>query len=178
MNINNANGFVKIYRSLIDWQWYTDHNTLVIFLHLLLKANHKNGWHKGAQVKRGQLLTGYGKLSEETGLSVREIRTAINHLISTNEVTREASPKGSVITIVNYSSYQATGRASDKRATNKRQASDKRATTNKNPKNPKNEKKKTVGGADISPAELKGKNPDDMTEEEKVALRAWLLSGG
>lgn len=174
MDISNANGFVKIYRSLVDWQWYTDHNTLVIFLHLLLKANHKSGWHKGTQVKRGQLLTGYGKLSEETGLSVREIRTAINHLISTNEVTKEASPKGSVITIVNYSSYQATSIASDKQTTNKRQASDKRATTNKNPKNPKNEKKKTVGGADLSPSALKDKTPDEMTEEERAAKIALL----
>ena len=34
-------GFIKIYRQLLEWEWYTDTNTKVLFLHCLLKANFK-----------------------------------------------------------------------------------------------------------------------------------------
>ena len=30
--------YVKISRKILDWEWYTDINTKVLFLHILLKA--------------------------------------------------------------------------------------------------------------------------------------------
>lgn len=32
-------GFIKISRKILDWEWYTDINTKTLFLHCLLKAN-------------------------------------------------------------------------------------------------------------------------------------------
>ncbi len=34
-------GFIKIHRSLIDWEWYTEPNTFRVFIHLLMLATHK-----------------------------------------------------------------------------------------------------------------------------------------
>jgi hypothetical protein len=31
-------GFVRIYRSLLNWEWYDDANTMRVFLHLILTA--------------------------------------------------------------------------------------------------------------------------------------------
>ena len=34
-------GWIKIHRQILEWEWYSDTNTFRVFLHLLLKANHK-----------------------------------------------------------------------------------------------------------------------------------------
>ena len=40
------------------------------------------------------------------GLSERQVRTALDKLLATNEVTNEATNKNSLITIINYDLYQ------------------------------------------------------------------------
>ena len=33
-------GFIKLYREILDWQWYGEAATLKLFLHLLLTVNY------------------------------------------------------------------------------------------------------------------------------------------
>lgn len=95
-------GFVKLPRTMLEWGWLDDENTLKVYLVLLLSANWKDGeWH-GIKVRRGQLITGRKKLAEKCRLSEQNIRTALEHLKSTNEITIEAKRKFSIITINNY----------------------------------------------------------------------------
>lgn len=91
---------------MLDWEWYGNVNTKVLFLHLLLKANWKDKQWQGITIQRGQLVSSYGKLAEETNLTINEIRTALKHLISTGEVTHKPHNKYGLFTIVNYDSYQ------------------------------------------------------------------------
>jgi hypothetical protein len=91
---------------------------------MLLKANWKDGFFLGIEIKRGSFVSSLAKLSEETNLSVREIRTAIKHLESTGEVTSKKYNKFSVFTVNNYCSYQSSDTQSDKQPTSNRQASD------------------------------------------------------
>jgi hypothetical protein len=35
-------GWIKIHRSILEWEWYEDTNTFRLFMHLILKANHKD----------------------------------------------------------------------------------------------------------------------------------------
>lgn len=99
-------GFVKIYRSLLNWEWYDDVATKTVFLHLLLTVSiDDQKWH-GIVVKRGSRVSSYAKLAEETKLSVQQIRTAINHLESTGELTRSKHAKFTVFAINNYDEYQ------------------------------------------------------------------------
>lgn len=100
-------GWIKLHRKLKEWRWYKDQSTKALFIHLLLEAE----W---VGENRGQIVTTESKLMEETGLSRQQVRTALGHLISTNEVTKEvtndttnkATNKRTVITIENYSIYQ------------------------------------------------------------------------
>ena len=126
-------GWIKIHRKLLEWEWYNDTNTFRLFIHFLLKANHKDKNYRGLKIKRGFLITGFDLLSRETGLSIQQIRTAIKKLKSTNEITIKTSSQGSVIQIVKYDNYQVATSG----ATNEQQTSNKRATTNKNEKNEK-----------------------------------------
>ena len=108
------NEYIRLFRKMVNWEWYTDVNTKVLFLHCLLRANWKPGSWKGIPYERGQFITSLNSLATETGLSIKMVRTALNHLIMTKEVTSEGQGKGKaqyrIITVLNYDSYQATGK--------------------------------------------------------------------
>ena len=122
-------GFIYLHRKMLDWEWYDDINTCRVFLHCLFKANWRPcKWH-GVDIEAGQFITSLQTLASETGLSVRQIRTALEHLISTGEVTSKSHSKYRIITVNNWDRYQVLDKQSDKQPTSKRQASDKQATT-------------------------------------------------
>ena len=100
-------GWVKIHRTMLDWEWFNDSKTLHLFMYLLLKANHEQRSYHGITIKRGELLTGRKKMAKETGLSEQSIRTSIKRLKSTSELTIKSTSKYSLINIVNYELYQA-----------------------------------------------------------------------
>lgn len=129
-------GFIKIHRKLLEWEWYDDNNVKVLFLHLLLKANYKDKKYRGETLKAGTVLTGRDILSNELSLSVQQLRTALQKLELTNEITIKTSSKGTKIQIVNYKKYQLT----TSEATNEQPASNQRVTTNKKGKKEKKEK--------------------------------------
>ncbi|BAQ92796.1 hypothetical protein [uncultured Mediterranean phage uvMED] len=99
-------GFIKLHRQLIEWEWYKDSNTMRVFLHCLLKANNTDKTYRGLQVVRGQLVTGRDVLAESLGLTVSQVRTSLDKLESTNEITLVKNRKGTIITINNYDNYQ------------------------------------------------------------------------
>ena len=126
-------GWIKIHRKILEWEWYDEPNTFRLFFHLLLKANHKSRNYRGVLIKEGQIMTGLNTLSDETGMSVQRVRTSLERLKSTNEITIKSSNKGTIIQIVKYGDYQLT---TDK-PTNEQQTNNKPTTTNKNVKNEK-----------------------------------------
>ena len=126
-------GFIKIHRKLLEWEWYDDNNVKVLFLHLLLKANYKDKKYRGVNLKAGTVLTGRDILAKELSLSVQQLRTALHKLEATNEITIKTSSKGTKIQIVNYKKYQVT----TSEATNEQPTSNQRVTTNKKEKKEK-----------------------------------------
>jgi len=128
-----SNGWIKIHRQILEWEWYDEPNTLRLFLHLLLKANHKTRSYRGVEIKEGQVMTGYDKLAKELSLSTQKIRTAINKLKLTNEITSVSTSQGTIIQIVKYKEYQVV----TSKLTDEQQTDNKRITTNKNVKKEK-----------------------------------------
>lgn len=100
-------GWIKLHRKMTEWEWYTDHNTFILFMHLLLTVNYEDTRYRGHEVPRGARVVGRLKLSEETGLSEQQLRTSINKLKSTGEITIKATNKFSVLTVCNFDKYQA-----------------------------------------------------------------------
>ena len=129
-------GWIKIHRQILEWEWYSDNNSFRVFLHLLLKANHKQKRYKGLELKIGTIITSRDILAIETGLSVQQIRTALDKLKSTNEVTIKTNSQGTIIEVVNYAKYQLV----TNEVTIKEPTSNQQVTTNKNVKKEKNEK--------------------------------------
>jgi hypothetical protein len=123
-------GWIKLHRKILEWEWYSEPTTFRVFLHLMLKANHKDRRFKGIELIKGSVVTSRDILSIETGLSVRQVRTALDKLKSTNEVTIKTSSQGTIIQLVNYDKYQLE----TNETTNERPTSDQQTTTNKNVK--------------------------------------------
>lgn len=123
--------FVKVFRKMVDWEWYTDTNTKAVFLHCLLKANWRAGsWH-GYKYERGQFITSLPTLSKETGLSIQEVRTALAHLKSTGELTDKKYPKFRIITVNSYDDFQTVNRQINSQATGKQQAVNRQPTVDR-----------------------------------------------
>ena len=99
-------GWIAMHRKILDWEWYHDINVCRLFFHIILKANHMPKKWKGKQINRGQFITGLNVLESETGLSVMQIRTALNKLKATREITIKVTNKYSLLTVVNYDEYQ------------------------------------------------------------------------
>ena len=121
--------WVKLFSKFMNWEWYKDSNTKDLFIHCLISANWKDGKFEGRVIKRGSFVTGRKKLAEELGMSEQQIRTAIKHLISTNEITISATNKYSVITIVNYELYQQVNQQNNQQLTNNQPTTNQQLTT-------------------------------------------------
>lgn len=120
-----ADGWIKLHRRLVEWEWYLDSKMVHLFLHLLLMANSEDGEVRGVHVRRGQYLTGRKALAKETGLSEQEVRTCLDKLTNTktppkstskstskatSELTIKSTNKFSIITICKYEQYQGKPR--------------------------------------------------------------------
>lgn len=110
----NPKEFIKVYRKFMEWEWYTDINTKTLFLHCLLRANWKEGSWMGINYLPGEFITSLPTLSLESGLTVQQVRTSLNKLISTGELTSKSTDsvtgkkltKCRIITVNNWNEYQ------------------------------------------------------------------------
>lgn len=100
-------GYICLYRKMLDWRWMQEPLTAHLFTCLLLLANQDEGWmYKGVQLHAGQLITSLDRLVEVSGLTKREVRTRLERLQKSGELEVVKHAKCSFITIVNYSNYQ------------------------------------------------------------------------
>ena len=153
----HLNGFVVLHRSLLNWGWHSDPATGWLFVNLILLASYAPSEWKGIPLDRGQLITGRKALAKQTGLSERQIRTALEHLKSTGEVTIKATNKYSLITIVNYRKFQDIPSEATSTSTNNRPATDHIVTKKQN-------KQDIEVVADAPPAKKKRFTPPTVDE--------------
>jgi len=103
-------GYVKIWRKIKDESWYRKPLIAHLAQHLVREASHKDHkiiWNKAEMViKRGQLLTSQFNLAAETGLSRKNVRTALFILAKCQFVAIRTAKRYSIITICNYDRYQ------------------------------------------------------------------------
>jgi hypothetical protein len=92
---------------MLKWEWYTNVNTRILFFHCLLNANWESGsWH-GIDYEPGDFITSLPNLATGCGLTIQQTRTALSNLQSTGEITVKSFSQGRIITINNWTKYQA-----------------------------------------------------------------------
>lgn len=178
-------GFVKIDRELRNWCWYTKPNMLNVWIEILLSAAYVDTYYDGRLIKKGQAIIGRKKMAEKLCLTEQQVRTCINRLKSTNEITIENTNKYSVITIVKWADYQESNilsnqqnnQAFNQQVTNEQPTSNQQVTTIKEIKELKEvlEKDKDLLSSESSELfdlfETEFKRP--ITQREVMLLAKW-----
>lgn len=91
---------------MLEWEWWNDLNTSRVWITILLLANWQEREWQGVVIPRGSFPTSYEKLAVASGLSVKQVRRAINNLEKTGEITRKTTNKYQIITVEKYDFYQ------------------------------------------------------------------------
>lgn len=99
-------GWVRLYRDFLSWGLYKDSPSKDVFIHILLNAAYKEFNLNGFIVRRGFWITSVRQIATETGLSVQQVRTALEKLEATQAITRTATHRATLIGVVNYDFYQ------------------------------------------------------------------------
>ena len=97
-------GWIKLQRSVLDsllWQASVDTFKLGVFVLLSVAFQEQKAvWYSGSlQLKRGELMTSISHLAQETGLSIRKVRTTLSTLGKVGFLTQQPSKRGTLLTL-------------------------------------------------------------------------------
>lgn len=109
-------GWIKLYREVLETDLWYDVTTFRLFTYLLLNATHQDGIKKGGvELKRGQWIRSYRKLAQDLAYkegrgvkeySIKTISKCVKKLVDAGTITVEETKQGTLFTIVNYAKYQ------------------------------------------------------------------------
>ena len=123
-------GWIKLHRSLRDWQYYSDKNATRLLIHLLISVNHEDKKWRGFTIKAGSMVFSWDTLSASVGLTVKQTRVAMSKLENSSEVARNRVGKGQVVSLVKWEELQYEGNnMADNLAGKGQEKGRKRATT-------------------------------------------------
>lgn len=127
-------GFITLHRKIKDSAIYSDSQAVHLWVHLLLKANHKDNEfvHNGklVNVKRGQMITGRDKLAAETGINSSKIQRLLKLFQDMQMIEQQTNSKNRLISITNYHLYQS----GEQQMNSKRTTNEQQVNTNNNDK--------------------------------------------
>ena len=125
-----STGWIKLHRSLIDWEWYDDHNATRLLIHVIISVNYEDKKWKGVEVKKGSMIFSWGTLSEAVGLTQKQCRTAMSKLEKSGEVARFVAGRWQVLTLIKWGKLQSNeGDMAGNRAGSRQDEGRMRATT-------------------------------------------------
>lgn len=106
----NNTGFIVIHRQLLEWKYYYSETAVRLWLHILLKANWKDGYFLGVLIPRGSLATSIRNLAKETGLSESTVKRWLKRFEDDRQierkVNREVNQPFTIIKVANYATFQ------------------------------------------------------------------------
>ena len=169
-------GYVKLWRKSGDSGLLGNADVWQLLSWCLLNATHKP--HKqlvGKQLvalEPGQLIFGRIAVASQLNTTEQKIRTSIKLLENANFLTIKATNKFSIITIVNWHSYQdmqpTDNQQITSQLTNKQPTDNQQITTNKNKRTKAQEEKKEESYDSLSSAEA----DDDSMEQPEYTPEA------
>lgn len=138
------NGWIKLHKKIKEWEWYKDTNTKSFFFHLIITCNFKPTKWRGINLEIGECAKSLETLSEESSLSIQNLRTSIKRLKSTGEVTERQHGKHRILKVENYASYQIGNTMANREVTRTQQGSNREVTLEEEYNKEKNEKNTTT----------------------------------
>lgn len=175
-------GWIKLHRSLKDWEWYGDHNATRMLIHLLVSVNYEDKKWRGEQVKAGSIVLSYESLSREVGLSVQQCRTALSKLECSNQITRKVTSKYQVVSLCKWDKLQCDIESSTSKQQATEQPSNNQSTTTKEYKEIKEDNKSPKVDFDFDKFltfinTTLGKNHTVINQAVRKSIKARLREG-
>ena len=99
-------GWIKIHRSIEEWEWEGDPLMYYFWVRLLVRVNYEDTEWKGITVPRGSMITSLANLAHDMHLSVKQVRTYTERLSKRGQIVTETTNKWTLITICKYEDYQ------------------------------------------------------------------------
>lgn len=131
-----GNGWISVYRSLMNKGFYKNSEYLHLWLHCLLRANHKDNEAmvdgNSMIIKRGQFLTSRNKLSAEIGLHESKVERILKFLETEQQIKQETTPRFRLISIINYDKYQNPEQVNGQHSNKSRTTGEQVPNTNNN----------------------------------------------
>lgn len=132
-------GWIRVHRKLIEEPWFKKSEYVHLWLYLLLKANHKDKevfiGNEKVIVKRGQLLTSRHKLAEVVRIQENKIYRILKCFENEHQIEQHKTNKYTLISIVNYDTYQKSEQISEQQMNNKCTTAEQQMNTNNNDNN-------------------------------------------
>jgi len=138
-------GYIKLFRSLKNKGWYKKSDFVHLWIHILIKANHKQTefWFNGKNIilEPGQFVTGRTILHNETGIHESKIERILNFFEKIeHQIEQQKTSKNRLVSIVSWEQYQQTEQQTEQQLNNQRTTTEQPLNTYKNVKNNKNVK--------------------------------------
>ena len=137
-------GWIKLHRSILDWEWYEDKNTTRLLIHLLASVNHEDKKWKGKTIKAGSMAFSWDTLSLKCGLSKQQLRTSMGKLESSNEVTRNLTGKYQLVSLCKWEELQGVNSKVTAKPTDNQQKNNSKVTPTKEEKKLKKERREKL----------------------------------
>ena len=175
--MNTSNGWIKLYRCLLEDAVCQKSTYFHLWVTLLMMAAHKEREfifnHQFHKLAPGQLITGRKKLAKLTGIRQSTVEDILRALENAGKIRQQKNSKFRVITIARWEDYQGDEilrQQTDSTPTASRQHAD----TYKNVKNEKNEKTHTRDNFYFSSEQREIQRVRQANEEARAR---WLAEG-
>lgn len=144
-------GWLKLYRSILDSAVFQDSEVLKVWIWLLCNVAFEQHdticYGKVIHLKPGQIATGRKKIAQCTDLNENKVYRALTALKSLGNIEIKSTNKYSIITVVNWDKYQdengkrtANEQQTNSKTTTEEQQDNSKRTQHKNVKKGKKEK--------------------------------------
>lgn len=144
-------GWLKLYRSILDSAVFQDAEVLKVWIWLLCNVAFEQHdticYGKVIHLKPGQIATGRKKIAQCTDLNENKVYRALTVLKSLGNIEIKSTNKYSIITVVNWDKYQdengkitSSEQQTNSKTTTEEQHGNSKRTQHKNGKNGKKEK--------------------------------------
>lgn len=144
-------GYVKMYRRIWLNPYSHDPCWISVWFWLLSNVTHKEmdvlfNQHR-ITLKPGQLITGRDDIAKKTGVDANKVHRILKLLENEQQIKQQTSPRGRLITVINWRYYQQNEQQNEQQVNNRRTTDEQQVNTNKNDKNVKNDKNIIESGA-------------------------------
>lgn len=173
-------GYILLHRQMLEWEYADEPNVLATWVHLLLRAQHKDVRWRGMELRRGQVVIGMADFAQKVGISYQQLRSILKKLKINEQIDMKSTNKFTIVTICNYDSYQVKAETiqrtnneqTNNQITNNQRTNNEQITKNNNENTENNIKKISLREIKEKPkAENAAKNGDEVQPPSSAAER-------